>query len=241
MRIPTRMRNKTVRMCDLPVSWIMAHGRRDDLLHITNGDVFNQYLITNCAVPAVPFRETMMDGETVAQILSDAFVRCRAAAVAVSEEEYRGNMAAFDGLQKKYGEICLWFGRDTYCQVNLLTLLAHLEQIGFGGRVTLNYIDDETMAMVESNIEVALGVYAEAYKTLLIDKQMPSECGVLDMHALYLYLDYHSENGALARLVREDASGDTMKLLYALLAHSQDYGLSDIQAKKLIDKYMRKS
>ena len=36
-----------------------------ETLNITNGDVFNHFLLSKCGGEAVPFREVMMDGETV--------------------------------------------------------------------------------------------------------------------------------------------------------------------------------
>ena len=64
-----------------------------ETLNITNGDVFNHFLLSKCGGEAVPFREVMMDGETVAEILSDDFVRLRASVLKVSEEEYRAALS----------------------------------------------------------------------------------------------------------------------------------------------------
>ena len=118
------------------------------MLHITNGDCFNDYFVEKYGEPAVPFREAMMDGDGESPIFSDAFIRKRCEVLGISEDEYRSNIGLLSLLEKKPERICLWFGTDTFCQMNLLTLLAYLEQIGFEGEVELQRIDDENFAEI---------------------------------------------------------------------------------------------
>ena len=168
-----------------------------DCLNITNGDYFNDYLLSKFGGKAVPFCEAMMDGDTVSEIYSNEFIELRAKELNVSTEEYRAKMHAHDALADgKYAEIRLWFGKDTFCQTNLLTLLAYLEQIGYDGKVSLNYIDDETFEVIEDNIPISLGSYQKRYEEILIAKKSPSDLGVLDAEAIQLYVDYHSDSGA---------------------------------------------
>ena len=204
------------------------------LLNITNGDAFNEYLLSKVGGAAVPFREAMMDGDAVLDIFSDEFISLRASELNVSADEYRANVPA--GIEN-YSELVLWFGKDTFCQINLLTLLAYLEQINYSGRVVLNYIDDETFCVLDKDIKVELGLYRKMYEDILISKIMPQSFGVLVPFAIELYFDYHSDNGALARMVRENSSKDDMALICLLLENSRDYGLSDIEAQGLIKRY----
>lgn len=208
------------------------------ILNITGGDVFNHYLLSKSEGEAVPFREVMMDGNTVEDIYFEEFIRVRSSELKVSAEEYRSNMAVYDALRKNgYTELHLWFGKDTFCQMNLLTLLAYLEQISYCGKVILNYIEDETFRVLEKNIAVELGSYKKLYEDILIRKQIPCETGILISEAIELYFDYHSENGRLAQTVRDHTDKTSMELLCLLLEQSSAYGLSDIQAEKLIKKY----
>ena len=208
----------------------------DKILNITNGEYFNRYLISKFGGVSVPFCESIMDGEVVMNIYSDQFITLRAKALNVTEDEYRSKMHAYNILQNtKYEKICLWFGKDTFCQVNLLTLLAYLEQIEYDGELKLNYIDDETFEVLESDIDVRLGLYNEIYGNVLISKFIPKNICVLSKRAIELYFDYHSENGALANLVRSNSDKTKTDLIALLLEHSKDYGLSDIQAEKLIN------
>ena len=72
-------------------------------------------------------------------------------------------MQVLDFLKESsFSELDLWFGKDTFCQMNLLTLLAYLEEMGFCGQVVLNYVEDETF---EYNIKeaIAAGIKVGVY------------------------------------------------------------------------------
>ena len=208
------------------------------ILNITNGDCFNDYFLSRFGGEAVPFCEAMMDGDTVSDIYSGEFIQLRSKELGVSAEEYKLKMHVHMALaDNKYKELRLWFGKDTFCQTNLLALLTYLEQIGYGGQISLNYIDDESFEVIRENLPVTLGFYKKLYEDILIAKNHPTELGVLDAEAIDLYLDYHSDSGALARLVRENSDKDDPALIVLLLENSKAYGLSDLQAEKLIKKY----
>ena len=141
------------------------------VLHVTNGEYFNKYFLSKYGSVAVPFCEAMMDGETHRDVFSDSFVSLRAKCLKVSEEEYRQKMYVPQMLGKStYQEIHLWFGKDTFCQLNLLAILAYLEQISYVGAVKLHYVDDHTFEVLEDNIDVSLGVYQEIYCNVLMKK-----------------------------------------------------------------------
>ena len=205
----------------------------NEILNITNGDYFNEYFISKYGGVAIPFCEAMMDGEAVENIYSDEFVALRAKSLNVTEDEYRRKMHVCVSLnEKSYQIIHLWFGKDTFCQVNLLTLLAYLEQMEYRGELKLNYIDDETFEILESNIDVKLGKYRKIYKDVLISKNVPDDVGVLSARAIDLFFDYHSDNGELAKLVRANANKTKTDLICLLLERSKDYGLSNLQAER---------
>lgn len=216
----------------------MKATEKSRILNITNGDVFNAYFLSKEKATAVPFREAMMDGDTVADIFSKGFIRVRAAALGVDCKEYRASMAAYDAINSTdCTGIALWFGKDTFCQINLLTLLAYLEQINYRNDITLNYIDDETFEILQKDIPVSLGRYKTLYEDILMHGRHPKDTGVLLPDAIDLYFDYHSDNGLLARTVRAHADMNKMELIRLLLSISGKYGLSDVQAEKLIQKY----
>lgn len=207
----------------------------DKILNITNGDVFNEYLLSKIGGEAVPFREAMMDGDVALEVYSDEFIEVRSKEHRVSREEYESKMLTNDVCE--YSKLNLWFGKDTFCQVNLLTLLAYLEQTQYAGEIALNYIDDETFDVIEADVKIELSEYVKLYNEILINKRKPKDVGVLVYRAFELYFDYHSYDGALAKIVRENSTMQDGDLICLLLEKSKEYGLSDIQAAKLIKKY----
>ena len=212
----------------------------NEILNITNGDCFNEYLISRYGGVAVPFCEAMIDGEAVADIYSEEFVALRAKSLHVTEEEYREKMYVCNSLHDKdYQSIRLWFGKDTFCQINLLTLLAYLEQMKYRGEVKLNYIDDETFEILESDLDVKLGIYRKIYQEVLIFQNVPEDVGVLSARAIDLFFDYCSDDGELAKLVKANSHKKKMDLICLLLERSKEYGLSDLQAERLIDIHLK--
>lgn len=140
--------------------------------------------------------------------------------------------------QNEYSEICLWFGRDTFCQLNLLTLLAFLEQTEYQGDIGLILVDDENFLQLSALNHVTTGIYGNLYRRILIDRDAGiagCDTGVIDRKAIMLYFDYLSDDGRLARFIRSQPQekGED-ELVRLLLKESYDYGLSDIQARNLI-------
>lgn len=210
------------------------------ILHITNGQYCNAYLQARTQQPCVPFCEAMMEGPASADIWSEGFIRIRAAALGVSTDVYRSNMglpALLDAHPTADTCLHLWFGADAFCQVNLLTLLAWLEQRGFDGRVTLHTIDDRTFREVCAAAPVTLGGYTALYRRILLDRApVEGDLGVLHPRGIALYFDYLSADGALARIVRDHPHEERTALVRRLLDCSADYGMTDRMAAALIDR-----
>ena len=211
------------------------------ILNITNGEYFNKTFIAEYGGTAVPFCEAMMDGNVTADIYSPQFIALRAESLNVTENEYRAKMYVYDALKNNnYQTIHLWFGKDTFCQMNLLTLLAYLEQIEYQGELKLNYIDDETFDVSDADVDVELGIYNKIFEDVFISEIVPDDVGVLCANAIDLYFDYHSDNGELAKLVRANIHKEKPELISLLLGQSKDYGLSDLQAERLINSSLSK-
>ena len=207
-----------------------------EVLYITNGECFNEYFINKYKEISFPFNECIMDEEVHEDIFSNEFILMRSKALNVSEEVYNNKMVIPIVLKEKmYKKICLWFGKDTFCQMNLLTLLAYLEQINFSGKINLNYIDDETFEVIENDINVKLGIYKDIYKDVLINKVFPNEFGVLNARAIDLYLDYYFKDGELINIVKKNINKDKDELVSLLLSVSKEYGLSNLQIEKMIN------
>ena len=138
----------------------------NEILNITNGDYFNDYFISKYGGVAIPFCEAMMDGEVVENIYSEEFVAIRAKSLNVTEDEYRAKMYVCDSLNdKNYQIIHLWFGKDTFCQMNLLTLLAYLEQIEYSS--LMREVQDVRTEINTSNLFMFHPQYQKMYDAIM--------------------------------------------------------------------------
>ncbi len=224
--------------------FVTVYNFYDDLktLNITNGDAFNSHLSDLKEGEFLPFNEAMMQGKAISDIASNEFIDIRVTELKTSSEIYNQKMRVFEVLKdnsKAYDKLILWFGKDTFCQMNLLSLLAYLEQIQYEGKIVLNYIDDHTFDIIESDIKVELGVYKRLYNDVLVSKNQVRAEGVILQKSLDLYYDYLSDNGSLATFIENNQDKDKKTLVCELIKISADYGISDIQAIQLIDKYIK--
>ena len=209
-------------------------------LNITNGDYFNQYFINKYHKNAISFGEAMIDGNAVLDIFSSEFIKIRANSHNVSVQEYKNKFIDFINLRNKINEISdinLYFGLDSFCVINLLTILAYLEEINYHGKVFLNVIDEDNYEITKKNIVVTLGIYKDIYNEILIKKNNVKDCGVLNRRGLDLYFDYLSPAGNLARIIKDNDNYDSDDLLLIILKESKEYGISDVMARNLINKY----
>ena len=177
------------------------------IINITNGDYLNDKLSEENKGEFFPFREAIIQGEVTQEVFSDEFIQNRAKSLGVSQDEYRQKSAPlfnFIANHTRDKKVKLWFGKDTFCQLNLLTLLALFEQINYDGEIILNLICDETGEVLQENVKIELGQYFSIYKDVLISKQMPISLGVIEKRAIDLYFDYLSPNGKLINLVKEN-------------------------------------
>ena len=209
------------------------------IINITNGDYLNAKLSKENEGEFFPFREAIIQGEVTQEVFSDEFIQNRAKSLGVSQDEYRQKSAPlfnFITNHKSYKKLKLWFGKDTFCQLNLLTLLALFEQINYDGEIILNLICDETGEVLQENVKIELGQYFSIYKDVLISKQMPISLGVIEKRAIDLYFDYLSPNGKLINLVKENQNLSQNELVSLLLENTKEYGLSDLNIIELIER-----
>ena len=216
------------------------------LLNITKGDYFNRYFLEKLNIDyignAFPFREAMIDGPAHADVFSNAFICTRAKALSVDEHFYKEKakeLLDFCENHTQYTQLCLWFGADTFCQVNLLTLLALLEKINYQGKISLYVIDDESFEILQKDIPVTLGIYTNLYQQILINHTPVANVGTLNQKAFDLYFDYLSNDGALAKFIIENREQDKDFLVKELISRTKDYGLSDINIQNLIKRVLK--
>lgn len=183
----------------------------------------------------LPFNEAMCEGESCMPIYGDRFCELRAAAYGVSAPAYL-QKSPRDVLQtiNKYDRIELYFDGDMFCAANAVTLLAYLEQEKYGGVLRFNLLKQDGSADVLESFPLPPDGWLAAYESIMV-KNKPMETGVAVFDcALPLLSEYRQDDNEIVRFAREHSGMNERDLIGAILKRFQDYGLSDIAAKRFI-------
>lgn len=210
-----------------------------DILNILNGQMMYEEFVNHQLMEKsdyVPFNEAMCANETTYAIFGDEFNRLRAAGHRVSLQEYEKITVKplKPLLENKYKCAVLWFGDDMFCQMNLLTVLAYLEQAGFDGKVYFHMVKEATYEVEETDI--LLGGYQEIYEQALIQHRMPEAQLMPVMYqGIQLYLEYLKEDNEITAFIRKNLNVPKAELLQQLFRLFPHYGLGDLQYFKMME------
>ncbi|WP_249659877.1 helix-turn-helix domain-containing protein [Lysinibacillus fusiformis] len=217
------------------------HAQYDQaILNVLNGQMMyeefsKQQLMGNSDY--VPFNEAMCTNQTASPIFSEEFNKIRAAGHQVTVQDYeRITVNPLRSLwTKNYQCIVLWFGDDMFCQMNLLTVLAFLEQQKYEGKVYFHMVQEATYDVDE--IEIVLGVYLKVYQDVLIRHRIPEATLLPVMYqGIQLYFDYLKEENDISTYIKKHVDQSPQELLTQLFRLFPQYGLGDTQYLKIIDK-----
>lgn len=207
-------------------------------LNLLNGQsMYGHYKKTNFLKQErmIPFNEAMCTGRTSSDLFSDEFIAIRAKAHQVTAEQY--NEITLKPLHplltNDFTHIALWFDADMFCQINLLTILAWLDQSNHTNLIEIHIVDEEFVP-VESFKLQAKGYYA-LYKQVLIAKTMPTSISLAPLKkGVELYFYYLNKDSELMMYIEKYKDTPETELLSKLLKNFTEYGLGDTQYMQLI-------
>ncbi|GAA0378414.1 helix-turn-helix domain-containing protein [Bacillus horti] len=210
------------------------------VLNILNGQVMyeefkNKKLMGDSDY--VPFNEAMCVNATTTSIFDLAFIQTRATGHNVSEDSYSKKVIEplTNLFKKKYNYIVLWFGEDMFCQMNLLTILAYLEQSQYEGKVFFNSFREDEFKV--SQTELPLGSYYSVYEEVLVHHRKPSNKVLPVMHqAIELFLEMQKEDNIVTRYIQKNNHLPRAEMLKRLIEAFPAVGYGDTQYLNLIDK-----
>lgn len=211
-----------------------------DVLNVLNGQFMYEQFKENKLMgdsDYVPFNEAMCVNAATSQVFDEEFVKTRAQGHNDSVENYfKKVIEPLDNLfTKQYKCIVLWFGEDMFCQMNLLTMLAYLEQSNYKGEIFLySFREDEFKVNVT---ELKLGTYSAIYKEVLVKHQRPTNDVFPVMYqAIEIYLDMLKEDNAVVKYIAKNKDVPTMELVNRLFTRFPTIGYGDTQYIELIHK-----
>lgn len=141
-------------------------------------------------------------------------------------------------LEVDYESIVLWFGDDLFCQINLLAILAYLEE-NFQGQVYLNLVDERTYNIRSSQLEVS--DYSRAYAYVSQKKKGEFKAlGESMDRALKLYFELLREDNRLTKYIEARPDMSDRELLISLMENFSYIGYGDRQYMELIDRQKNK-
>ena len=187
----------------------------ENILHITSGEMTANALRELLPQEEIlPFNEAMCEGEVHIEIFTDEFYRLRAAAYGVELEDYlqKSPGSFMQNRLKDYPVLYLYFDYDMFCTVNIITLLAFLEQSGYSGRIKFH--------LLEADGSVAIQRFITGNE--LFDK------------GIELYLEYKKRNNRIIRYIKAHSMEEQKHLVRDLVLKFADYGLTDIAAARFI-------
>ncbi|MBZ9687451.1 hypothetical protein G9F72_014060 [Clostridium estertheticum] len=210
----------------------------ENILNILNGQVMFDYFKQNHFDKNgvyVPFNEAMCVGEAQPDIFSNQFNACRCEAHHVTIEQY--NQLTLKPLQtlfkNQFTRIFLWFDDDMFCQINLLTILAYLDQLNYKNKITFNLVNREFKII--DCFEFGVQGYDEIYKQVIINRCMPENINLSIMkNGIRLYLEYLKEENEITTYIKQHEDLQFNSLLTDLLITFPEYGLGDTQYIQLI-------
>jgi hypothetical protein len=220
----------------------MMSGKRT--LHILNGQyMYNYFKETHFLEQElmVPFNEAMCYGNVCNDLFSNEFIEIRAKVHHVTPEQYseitlKPLAPLFSG---KFTHIALWFDADMFCQINLLVILAWLDQKNHQDSIDI-YIVGQRFEPVSHFTLNAKGYYS-LYNQVLIHKTMPENIVPNQLKkGVKLYLNYLNEDSDLMMYIQKHQNVPENELVYALLKKFIDYGLGDTQYIEIIKSQRQK-
>ncbi|WP_181347885.1 AraC family transcriptional regulator [Thalassobacillus sp. CUG 92003] len=211
----------------------------EDVLHILNGQVMYDEFKRSKKMNSdyAPFNEAMCVNATTKHVFSEEFIETRALGHNDSVEGYMNKVISpLNHLfNASYECIVLWFGDDMFCQMNLLTLLAYLEQSNYKGTVLYNRFREDECEVKQ--IELELGHYHTVYADVLLHHSKPSVTVDPVMHqAIELYFMMLKDDNPVMQYIQEHKHVSTDELIERLIARFPTIGYGDVQYKNLINR-----
>lgn len=209
----------------------------ENILHITSGEMTANALRKLLPQAEIlPFNEAMCEGEAHIEIFTDEFYRLRSAAYGVALRDYlqKSPGSFMQNHLKDYPVLYLYFDYDMFCIINIITLLAFLEQSGYSGQIKLHLLEADGTVAILDTWPVLLGIYKKCYCRVLLKRQRFVTGNELFDKGIELYLDYKKKNNRIIIYIKAHSMEEQKHLVRDLVIKFADYGLTDIAAARFI-------
>ena len=203
------------------------------VIHIISGDTMNEYSgELGFGGHVVVMNEEMMSGSTHQDIFSQEFINIRSKFLGIHADKYKKRIALPFLKMRQGDEVHLWFGKDMFCQMNMLTVLSYLEKLGIE-KATFHEVFEDEMKEVSAK-EVSTSGMTDVYKSVLINHEFCASSIEELNKAQDLYLETVTLRGPLCDFIRENKDDSVLTLTIKIIKGYAQYGMGDVQSARLI-------
>ena len=215
------------------------------LINITNGEEFNDYIQNKIEGLFIPFNEALIDGQPIFPLFDESFIKERCFTHHVDKNLYMEKMGPFLNAilsLTKEDELVLWFGKDMFCQINLLGLLSYLESLKIKNKIYVNIIDDYSKELIKKEIPILLEGFIDSY-VALFEKRIFIQTNFEQINnGIKSYLHLFFEDNEIIDFIRENKLVlDRKKLISEVFKRTREYGLGNVQVINLVNKIIGES
>ena len=215
------------------------HLLNQETLHIVNGQelarIINEKHLLK-GITAIPFNEAMCVHSTTYPIFNQKFIEERAKGHQSTIREYEE--IVLTPLRPLFKQSCqsivLWFGEDLFCQMNLLTLLAYLEQECSAAKVfVVSFKEPSYEDMILYTL--TLGNFQKVYQQVLVKKEETTETGfdILNQR-IADYLELRQKINPVTTWIKKNPNLSEEELIVRLIQQFPEYGYGDSQYREWI-------
>lgn len=211
-----------------------------NVLHVLNGQALQDIIDFSSVMETTnyaPFNEAMCIHEVSENIFDRQFQELRAKGHGSTIREYENIVInpLKMLIEDSFDTIVLWFGEDMFCQMNLLTILAYLEQMEYQGDIVVcSFKEDEWNVNVRKS---RLGLFAKIYRLVLMEHQPIQITGLPTLQqAIDLYIELLQEDNRVTRLITEHQQLPESELIKKLFERFPEIGYGDTQYMEIISR-----
>jgi len=185
--------------------------------------------------PVILFLELITEGKVSSDIFSHSFVKKRSESLKTTIKAYEKEIIKplKPLFQHKYKKLNIWITAGMNPGLNLLLLLAYLDQIQDHNMITI-YLYDEKMRNIKNYTISAEGYYA-IYQTVLLKHQKPREITISPIQqAITYFLEYIKESNPMKQFIQDNLSLEPQMLYIKFMGKFNAYHLTDQQFIQLL-------
>ena len=205
-------------------------------IHVANGEWIAKLLKQSTSESVVAWNEAMCEGSVSLPLFDEKFCTLRANSLQVSLLHYQETMRpCLQALQSMHDELHLYFDTDMFCAVNVVTLLAYLEQTQHTAPIFYHVLPLDGTIHVTQTCPIHLGNFANIFKTVRMRYQYATSGYSFIDNGLALFPLYKKPMNPLQVFISQHLQEERTALCKLMIETFPQYGIGDCILYRMID------